>query len=62
VVFVENPLFTVTKNLVSSIKNTNGTFTLNYSIVLENAGDGNLSGVQASDRLATAFPAPATLP
>ncbi|HXI69439.1 MAG TPA: Ig-like domain-containing protein [Verrucomicrobiae bacterium] len=60
VVFVEHPSLTVTKNLVSSVKNTNGTFTLNYSITLENAGDVNLSGVQASDRLATAFPAPAT--
>jgi uncharacterized repeat protein (TIGR01451 family) len=60
VIFSENPAIAVTKSLVSSVKNTNGTFSLVYSILVVNVGDVSLSGVQASDSLSTAFPAPAT--
>src|SRR6185436_80658 len=60
VLFNENPGIGVTKSLVSSVKNTNGTFTLTYSILVANMGDVNLSAVQVADRLASTFPAPAT--
>jgi uncharacterized repeat protein (TIGR01451 family) len=60
VTFTESPALEVTKTLVSSVKNTNGTFTVTYSITVANLGDVNLSGVQVNDRLASALPAPAT--
>ena len=56
VVFIENPGIGVTKTLASSVKNTNGTFTVSYSIQVANMGDVNLTNVQVADRLATTFP------
>jgi len=60
VLFIENPGIGVTKSLASSVKNLDGTFTLTYSILVENMGDVNLSNVQVADSLAPTFPAPAT--
>src|SRR6185295_5087816 len=61
VTFVENGALVMTKNLVSAVKNPNGTFTLVYAMGVENPGAVNLSNVQVSDSLTTSFPAPATV-
>src|SRR6185503_1062964 len=57
--FTENEGLSAAKDLVSSIKNTNGTFTVAYAITVENPGAVNLLNVQVNDRLTTTFPAPA---
>lgn len=58
----ENPVIGLSKALSGAvIDNGNGTFTVNFNLLVENLGDVDLSTVQATDNLATTFPAPVSL-
>ncbi len=53
--FTENPVIGVAKRLVSSTNNGDGTFTVQYTIVVQNVGDVVLKNVQVTDDLALTF-------
>ena len=58
----ENPAIAVTKVTQGPpTDNMDGTFTVDYLVTLENTGDVALSMVSASDDLAVAYPAPASV-
>ncbi|MBT8057579.1 MAG: DUF11 domain-containing protein [Gammaproteobacteria bacterium] len=61
ITFIENPVLGVAKAASPTTDNGDGTFTTTITLLVENLGNVILQGVQISDDLSAAFPAPATV-
>ena len=55
VTFEENPSIGVAKSVDTPVNHNDGTYSLNYTILVENTGDVVLNGVQVTDDLSTTF-------
>ncbi|MBN8703009.1 MAG: gliding motility-associated C-terminal domain-containing protein [Bacteroidetes bacterium] len=59
-IFLSNPVLGVAKTVVSAVLQSNHSYSVTYSIIVENLGNVNLSSVQVVDSLSNTFGAPAT--
>ncbi|MFC2078075.1 hypothetical protein ACFLTM_04630 [Candidatus Bipolaricaulota bacterium] len=60
ITFTETPEIGIAKNLVSTISNNDGTYTVTYDLFVENTGDVTLSSLQVTDDLSATFVSPAS--